>query len=97
MKEESRSGRTAGDAQAGELKKTASAPDSVPEISPDMTVLDVIHRYRETEAVFKGYDDAEAGVCICCSALFETLEDVSAAYGIDRDELLEALRRAACR
>ena len=60
-----------------------------------MTVLDVIHRYRETEAVFKGYDDTESGVCICCSALFETLEDVSATYGIDRDELLEALRRAA--
>ena len=73
-----------------------SVPVSAPKIEPDMTVLDIIHHYRETEAVFKAYD-AQAGVCICCSALFETLEDVSAAYGIDRDELLGALRQAACR
>jgi len=34
-------------------------------IDPEMTVLDVVSRWRETEAVFKRYD-ARAGECICC-------------------------------
>ena len=59
-------------------------------IHPDMTVLDVVSRFRQSEAVFKKYDE-RAGVCICCEALFEPLKEVSAKYGLDLKELLSDL------
>ncbi|MBW2284616.1 MAG: hypothetical protein JRF65_08470 [Deltaproteobacteria bacterium] len=51
-------------------------PEERPDIRPNMTVLDVISRYRRTEAVFRKYDD-KAGVCLCCDALFEPLWEVA--------------------
>ena len=63
-------------------------------IRPDMTVLDVVSRYRQTEEVFKRYDD-RAGVCICCHALFEPLRVVSERYRIDLENLLSDLEEAA--
>ncbi len=33
-----------------------SAEDNPCEITPQMTVLDVVSRYRQTEAVFRSYD-----------------------------------------
>ena len=62
-------------------------------IHADMTVLDVVSRFRRSEAVFKKYDE-RAGVCICCEALFEPLKDVSAKYGLDLKELLSELESA---
>jgi len=62
-------------------------------ITPDMTVLDVVSKYRRTEEVFRSYD-AAAGECICCRALFDTLRDVAEKYGLDLDRLLEDLRAA---
>jgi len=41
-------------------------------ITPNMTVLEVIDRYRNTESVFKKYDE-QAGICICCQSLFKRL------------------------
>lgn len=67
--------------------------DSV-QVEPEMTVLDVIHRYRNTAAVFRRYDEA-AGECICCKSLFETLSDVSKKYGIDLEQLIVDLRQSA--
>ena len=63
------------------------------EITPQMTVIDVIYKHRNTELVFKAYDTA-AGACICCSSLFDTIEEVSENYGIDLAELMRFLRRA---
>jgi len=62
-------------------------------ISPEMTVLDILSRYRHTEAVFRRYDD-KAGECICCNALFEPLEHVAAHYDINLDELLTELEES---
>jgi len=63
-------------------------------ICPEMTVLDVVSRYRQTEAVFKKYDK-QAGECICCKALFETLRNIAAKYGLNLDKLLLDLEAAA--
>lgn len=60
------------------------------EISPEMTVLEIIHRYRQTETVFRKYDE-QAGICICCNALFETLEDVAKKYNLGLEGLLMEL------
>jgi hypothetical protein len=64
-----------------------------PLINKNMTVLDIVSRYRETEAVFKAYD-AAAGDCICCQALFDNLGDVSTRYHLNMDQLLSDLEAA---
>ena len=64
------------------------------EIRPEMTVLEIVHRYRKTETVFKKYDE-QAGVCICCNALFETLEDVAEKYNLGMEGLLLELEAVA--
>jgi hypothetical protein len=60
-------------------------------IRPEMTVLDVVSRFRETEGVFKEYDKA-AGECICCHSLFDPLRKVAATYGLDLEKLLDDLK-----
>ena len=67
--------------------------DSKERIHSGMTVLDVVSRYRETEAVFKRYD-ARAGECICCQALFDSVNDVAEKYHLDLAELLSDLESA---
>ena len=62
-------------------------------IDPEMTVLDVVSRWRETEAVFKQYD-ARAGECICCRSLFESVRNVSDKYQLDLEMLLADLEAA---
>jgi hypothetical protein len=52
-----------------------------------MTVLNVINRYRQTETVFKKYDE-QTGTCICCESLFEPLKGVAAKHGLVLEELL---------
>lgn len=71
---------------------SSDTPDVV--ISPDMTVLDVIHQHRSTEAVFKDLE-AETGHCICCEALFDPLEQVARQYGLDLARLKARLEKAA--
>lgn len=62
-------------------------------ILPRMTVLDVVGRFPQTEAVFHKYD-AQAGVCICCQALFDPLEQVARNYALDLDGLVRDLEQA---
>ena len=62
-------------------------------IRSEITVLDVVSRYRKTEAVFKQYDK-QAGVCICCQTLFEPLSRVAVRYGFNLEKLLEDLEDA---
>ncbi len=59
-------------------------------IEPQMTVLDIVHRFRSTEAVFKRWDSL-AGECICCQALFDTVQQVADRYGLDMDQLMAEL------
>ena len=70
------------------------APADGPAIHPDMTVLDVVSRYWQAEQVFRRYDE-QAGVCLCCEALFDPLREVAGTYGLDLDRLIEDLVAAA--
>ena len=63
-------------------------------ISPEMTVLEVIHRHRQAETVFKKYDE-QAGACICCQALFDTLEEIAGKYNLGLKGLLLELEAVA--
>jgi hypothetical protein len=62
-------------------------------IRADMTVLDVVSRYRQTEEVFKRYDK-QAGECICCHALFDPLSVIAKKYRFDLERLLADLESA---
>jgi len=66
----------------------------MPRISPEMTILEVVSPCRRTEQVFRRYD-AAAGVCLCCQALFDSLEAVAQKYGLDLSGLLADLEEAA--
>jgi len=63
-------------------------------IRPEMTVLDVVSRYKKTETVFKLYDK-QASECICCQALFETIQDVAKKYGFSLEKFLKDLEDVA--
>jgi hypothetical protein len=62
-----------------------------PTIDPDMTILDVVSRYRQAEVVFERYDE-KAGVCLCCQALFDPLKDVADRYNLDLGKLIADLK-----
>jgi imidazoleglycerol phosphate synthase glutamine amidotransferase subunit HisH len=66
------------------------------QVTPEMTVLEVICRHRETEKVFRNYDTA-AGVCLCCQALFDSLEELARKYGLDLERLLADLEGVAAK
>jgi hypothetical protein len=63
-------------------------------IEPGMTLLEVVYRHRRTQEVFRGYDQ-QAGVCLLCEALFDTLEEAAAKYRLDLENLLAELETAA--
>ena len=51
-------------------------------IGKDEEVLSVVEQHPATQAVFEHYD-AQAGECICCNALFQTIEISPSCY-VDR-------------
>ena len=63
-------------------------------IQPEMTVLDIVAKWKPTQEVFKAYD-VRAGECICCNMLFNTLDQVAEKYGLDLKELRDDLEKAA--
>ncbi|WP_320041131.1 hypothetical protein [uncultured Desulfobacter sp.] len=63
-------------------------------IEPGMTVLDIVSTYSATQEVFKRWDD-RAGECICCNALFESLETVAEKYNLNLSALVQDLKKAA--
>ena len=72
-------------------------PDTGKRFHPEMTVLDVVSQCRDTQSVFKRYD-AQAGECICCQSLFDSVQDVALKYHLDTEGLMaerEAVRLQA--
>ena len=63
-------------------------------ILSEVTGLDVLSRYRGSEAIFRKYDE-QAGECICCQALFETLRDFAGKNGLNLERLLRDLEEIA--
>jgi hypothetical protein len=68
--------------------------NKIARIRPDMIVIEVLHKYRRTEAVFKKYDE-QKGQCIMCTALFESLTTVSERFGLNLKKLLDELEAEA--
>lgn len=66
----------------------------LPSIGPEQTLLEVVYYYPGTEPVFRRYEE-QTGVCLLCQALFDTLAEAAARYGLDLEGLLTDLREAA--
>jgi hypothetical protein len=62
-------------------------------IGRDEEVLDVVEEHPATQAVFEVYD-ARAGECICCNALFQTIEEVAAKYSLNLETFLKDINHA---
>jgi len=65
-------------------------------IHPHMTLLEVMYQWRSSEAVFKDYE-AQAGTCLRCHALFDTLEEAARKYNLNLDHLVADLNALALR
>ena len=62
-------------------------------ITKEMTILEIVEKYPETEDVFRSYDDI-TGKCVLCSYLFDTIDKVSAAHNLKLDVLLDKINDA---
>lgn len=60
-------------------------------ITDETTVLELVGLYPETKLVFDHYTHI-TGICICCEALFCTLNEVTDMYGIAPEELMIRLK-----
>jgi hypothetical protein len=63
-------------------------------VTPQMTLVEVMTQWRASEAVFKTYE-AQAGTCLRCHALFETLEEAAQKYNLNLTNLLADLNALA--
>ena len=63
-------------------------------VTPDMTLLDIMSRWRSAENIFKAYE-AQAGTCLSCHALFDTLAEAAEKYHLDLAQLLADLNALA--
>ncbi|WP_418790857.1 DUF1858 domain-containing protein [Phosphitispora sp. TUW77] len=61
-------------------------------ITKDMTILDIVNKYPETIDVFQAYDKTYS-TCICCTSLFETLENTASMHKLDLVKLLSDLNK----
>jgi len=71
------------------MDNTSCPDDNV--LTPQMTLLEIMYRWRASETVFRAYE-SQAGVCLRCQALFDTLEDVARKYRLDLKALLADLQ-----
>jgi len=60
---------------------------------PEMTILEIVQKYRQTEEVFIKYGE-QTGQCNMCTDLFESIATISEKFGLNLEKLLEELEAA---
>ncbi|HON58293.1 MAG TPA: hypothetical protein P5040_09425 [Smithella sp.] len=65
-------------------------------ITADATLLDVVSRWPAMETVFRRYDE-KAGVCLCCTCLFDTLGEIASRFDFDLKQLLSEILETAAK
>jgi hypothetical protein len=61
-------------------------------ITPDMSLLEIVELSPQSEDIFHQYDD-EAGCCLICNNLFDSLDKVTRTYSLNLDQILARLRK----
>lgn len=57
-------------------------------ITKKMTLLEIVEDNQKRIEVFKKYDE-QAGTCLMCNHLFESIEDVCKKFGLDAQQIIE--------
>lgn len=57
------------------------------------SILDIVAEYKETEDIFRAYDDL-AGKCVLCHYLFDSPSQLAEKLAIDEDELIGKLEKS---
>lgn len=68
-------------------------PEHEVSITPDTVLLDIVSRWPETVNVIRRHDD-KAGVCLCCSCLFDTLEAIAGKYSLNLAGIMREINDA---
>lgn len=61
-------------------------------ITPNMSLLQIVELSPQSEDVFHEYDH-EAGCCLLCNNLFDSLEEVARIYSLDLNHILTRLEK----
>ena len=61
-------------------------------INPNMSLLQIVELSPQSEEVFHQYDN-EAGCCLLCNNLFDSLEEVARNYSLDLKQILARLNK----
>jgi hypothetical protein len=59
-----------------------------------MTLVEVMTQWRSSEAIFQAYEP-QAGTCLRCHALFDTLEEAAQKYNLNLVQLVADLNALA--
>jgi len=63
-------------------------------INAQTLLLDILTWYPAAQQLLAEYD-RQAGVCLCCEALFDSVAEVAARCNLPADQLLARLRQLA--
>lgn len=61
-------------------------------ITPKMSLLEIVESSPRSEEIIRQFD-GEAGCCLLCNNLFDSLEDVARTYSLDLNQILEKLKK----
>lgn len=61
-------------------------------IDKDMTPLEIVEKFPETECIFHEYDDL-IGECLLCNYLFDSINDIAEKHKIDVNEMIKRLNQ----
>ncbi len=56
-------------------------------ITPKMSLLEIVESSPRSEGIIRQYDE-DAGCCLLCNNLFDSLEDVARNYSLDLNQIL---------
>ncbi|MEQ8201652.1 MAG: hypothetical protein ABRQ24_09580 [Syntrophomonadaceae bacterium] len=60
-------------------------------ITAKMSLLEIVETSPRLEEIIRQYD-GEAGCCLLCSNLFDSLEDVARTYSLNLNQILAKLK-----
>lgn len=68
-------------------------PDETPAVTASTTLLEAVQLNSACEEVLRAHD-AQAGCCLLCSHLFDSIGHVAERYGLDLQQLLDECNRS---
>lgn len=76
-----------------EMRDEHAITEMTPIITTEMTIIDIISQYRQTEVIFQRLEE-ETGACVCCQGLFLPLREAAKRFGFDLGTVLAVLNAA---